>query len=81
MRDELQMTDEERHSHFHHGNDNYISVDELWQIWVESEGKQCHTNHPLSTASEYLVSLQPFDSSSLCNFGVLSYYYFVALKD
>lgn len=35
MRDELQVTDEERHSHFH-GNDDLISVDEFWQSWVQS---------------------------------------------
>lgn len=35
MRDELQVTDEERHSHFH-GNDDHISVDELWQSWAQS---------------------------------------------
>ena len=40
MRDELQVTDEDRHSHFHHhGNDDLISVDELWQSWVQSEGQ------------------------------------------
>lgn len=36
MRDELQVTDEERHSHFH-GNDDLISVDELWQSWIQSD--------------------------------------------
>lgn len=38
MRDELQVTDEERHSHFH-GNDDLISVDELWRSWIQSEGQ------------------------------------------
>ena len=38
MRDELQVNDEERHSHFH-GNDDLISVEELWQSWVQSEGQ------------------------------------------
>ena len=39
MRDELEVNDEERHSHFH-GNDDFtcISVEELWQSWVQSEG-------------------------------------------
>lgn len=39
MRDELEVNDEERHSHFH-GNDDLISVEELWQSWVQSEGDQ-----------------------------------------
>ena len=38
MRDELEVTDEKRHSHFH-GNDDFISVEEMWQSWVQSEGK------------------------------------------
>ena len=38
MRDELQLTDEERHSHFH-GNDDLISVEELWQSWIQSDGQ------------------------------------------
>ena len=43
MRDELEVTDKERHSHFH-GNDDLISVEEMWQSWVQSEGK----NHVMS---------------------------------
>jgi len=38
MRDELEVTDEERHSHFH-GNDDLISVDELWESWIQSDGQ------------------------------------------
>lgn len=38
MRDELKVTDTDRHSHFH-GDDDLISVDELWKSWVQSEGK------------------------------------------
>ena len=46
MRDELQVTDEERHSHFH-GNDDLISVDELWQSWAQSAGQNPQTDNLL----------------------------------
>ncbi|XP_074619328.1 stromal interaction molecule 1-like [Acropora palmata] len=36
MRDELKVTDTDRHSHFH-GDDDLISVEELWKSWVQSE--------------------------------------------
>lgn len=36
MREELKVTDEDRHSHFH-GDDDLISVEELWKSWVQSE--------------------------------------------
>lgn len=44
MRDELQLTDEERHSHFH-GNDDLISVEELWQSWIQSDGQLSFSIH------------------------------------
>lgn len=49
MRDELQVTDEERHSHFH-GNDDLISVDELWQSWVQSTGQNPWTDNLLKVS-------------------------------
>ena len=52
MRDELQMTDEQRHSHFH-GNDDHISVDELWRSWVQSEGQ----NHIISLVVKVFLML------------------------
>lgn len=50
MRDELEVTDEERHSHFH-GNDDLISVEEMWQSWVQSAGK----NHVMSKKQLFLL--------------------------
>lgn len=38
MRVELEVTDLDRQSHFH-GNDDFISVEELWESWVQSEGQ------------------------------------------
>lgn len=49
MRDELQVTDEERHSHFH-GNDDLISVDELWQSWAQSAGQNPWTDNLLKVS-------------------------------
>lgn len=49
MRDELQVTDEERHSHFH-GNNDLISVDELWQSWVQSTGQNPWTDNLLKVS-------------------------------
>ena len=52
MRDELQVTDEERHSHFH-GNDDHISVDELWQSWAQSAGQNPWTDNLLKVSVFY----------------------------
>ncbi|XP_048589395.1 stromal interaction molecule 1 isoform X2 [Nematostella vectensis] len=36
MRDELHLSDQNRHNHFH-GNDSLITVEDLWKSWVSSE--------------------------------------------
>ena len=38
IRDELKYEDGfDRHSNFH-GNDDLISIDDLWKLWIQSEG-------------------------------------------
>ena len=62
IRDELKHEDSlSRHSRFH-GTDDQISVDDLWVLWVNSQGK-CHI---VLCNCIFVINVNPLEECHCC---------------